>query len=94
MELPLENTTAYDVVQVQVPMFLSLHVLVKACPGVIIVPSGMVTSVTKSITLQFDVADGKGTAEVGAVVRVNMTIGVTVGVGVTSPNGVLVGRSA
>jgi len=95
MELPLEKTTAYDVVQVQVPMFFSLHVLVKVCPGVMIVSSGMVTSVMKSITLQFDVGDGKGGAEVGgALVSVNMTIGVTVRVGVTSPKGVLVGRSA
>ena len=36
------------------------HFFVKACPGVIMVPSGIVTSVMNCATLQFDVAVAAG----------------------------------
>ena len=45
---PLINAREYDVVQVVVPAFCSFQVLVKAAPGAMTEPSGMVTSATKA----------------------------------------------
>ena len=41
---PEANTSVYEVVQVQVPIFLSRQVFVKVRPGRTLVPSGTVTS--------------------------------------------------
>jgi hypothetical protein len=44
--VPVSNTMLYEVVHVQVPMFLSRHVLVNVAFGSNLVPSGTVTSET------------------------------------------------
>jgi len=41
---PVSKTSAYEVVQVQLPMFFKRQVFVKAAPGAKGVPSGTVTS--------------------------------------------------
>ena len=43
MAFPLTNTTLYELVQVQAPMFFNRQVLIKATPGFSMVPSGMVS---------------------------------------------------
>jgi hypothetical protein len=70
------------VVQVQVPLFFTRHVLVNVCPIGNSVPSGMVTSETKVIWAQ-PVAVGLGTVLVGTGVDdVGLNAGVSVIVGV------------
>ena len=60
----------------QVPAFLMRQVLMKATPGLRVVPSGMVTSLTNFIRSQF----GFGVT-VGVTVHVGVMVGVKVGVG-------------
>ena len=85
MAFPVENTIEKLVVQVQVPLFNSRQVLVKAAPGARVVPSGMVTSVTKLAYRQGmdDVAVAVGGSGVfvaeGKITGVNDGMGVRVG---------------
>src|SRR5512135_1977631 len=71
MALPLEKTSEKPVVQLQVPRFFSRQVLVKAAPGVKVVPSGIVTSSTKDAYRQ-------GMAMVG-VAGIGVLVGMVVG---------------
>src|SRR5512143_3017053 len=80
IELPLENTAAYDGVQEQVPLFFSRQVLVKASFGAMIVPSGIVTSVMNWAALQLTVVVAG--ADVG---------GTLVGTEIVGAGGVFVG---
>lgn len=74
IESPLLNTTAYDGVHEQVPEFFNRQVLVKDSFGSRIVPSGMVTSVTKSPSSQSEVAVGSGALLVDEATA-NVTVG-------------------
>jgi len=78
MMLPSTKTTSYSIVQVHVPVLRKRHVLSKLWPGVMLVLSGMLTSVTKA---ELSVHGASVGDEVGAGVEVGGT-GVLVGVSV------------
>ena len=93
----MTKARSYSVVQVHEPAFLSRHVFVKLVPPVILVPSGMVTSLTNSTQLH-----GKGVGVGGIRVAVGgtlvavggTTVTTTVGIGVfVGGIGVLVGTT-
>jgi hypothetical protein len=76
-----------------VPLFLTFHVFVKACPGVIGVLSGMVTSFTNDIILQDEVGFAiivvaKGVMFASVAIRRGAIVLVGIGVFVGAANAV------
>jgi hypothetical protein len=77
---------------VQIPAFLMRQVLIKATPGLMVAPSGMVTSLTNFIRSQFGFGVTVGvTVHVGVMVGVKVNVGEDVAVFVGVSVGVKVG---
>ncbi len=95
MLFPLTNTRESSDVQLQLPVFSSLQVLVNVSPGVRTIPSGMVTSLTNTELLQLEDAEKRppvtGIPAVDTAVEVVVGVGVSVRVGVRVEVGVSVG---